>query len=54
MEFNEYQMAAISIHAPARGATLDPYGVVIISKISIHAPARGATRRDPKIVLSNR
>ena len=36
---------AISIHAPARGATLLPCSVPPFSEISIHAPARGATQR---------
>ena len=34
----------ISIHAPARGATVDVGDYVIAHEISIHAPARGATR----------
>ena len=33
----------VSIHAPARGATLIPEDVVPPSCVSIHAPARGAT-----------
>ncbi len=33
----------ISIHAPARGATLSFFSAISIKKISIHAPARGAT-----------
>ena len=33
----------ISIHAPARGATLYSLRSAICSQISIHAPARGAT-----------
>ena len=33
----------ISIHAPARGATIDETGTCEIESISIHAPARGAT-----------
>ena len=33
----------ISIHAPARGATLTNILVFLIEIISIHAPARGAT-----------
>ncbi len=33
----------ISIHAPARGATLAEHNKEIGSLISIHAPARGAT-----------
>ena len=33
----------ISIHAPARGATLGDNSTAIFTTISIHAPARGAT-----------
>ena len=36
----------ISIHAPARGATLDKSKMLRTINISIHAPARGAT---PKV-----
>ncbi len=35
--------AGISIHAPARGATVLKDSVLEASAISIHAPARGAT-----------
>ena len=35
---------AVSIHAPARGATLLPPFVLHRKGVSIHAPARGATR----------
>ena len=35
--------AAISIHAPARGATKDTAETCSRQSISIHAPARGAT-----------
>ena len=38
-----YQLHAISIHAPARGATFRISGKVRGFVISIHAPARGAT-----------
>ncbi|EFR33572.1 conserved hypothetical protein [Peptoniphilus harei ACS-146-V-Sch2b] len=34
----------ISIHAPARGATVADFANDKQKKISIHAPARGATR----------
>ncbi len=34
---------AISIHAPARGATVVPETCQKLERISIHAPARGAT-----------
>ena len=34
----------VSIHAPARGATLRNYRCCTGSHVSIHAPARGATR----------
>ena len=33
----------ISIHAPARGATVNLFGLTYYFDISIHAPARGAT-----------
>ena len=33
----------ISIHAPARGATIDQFLLMFRRSISIHAPARGAT-----------
>ena len=33
----------ISIHAPARGATIKPISSISSLSISIHAPARGAT-----------
>ena len=36
----------ISIHAPARGATLKPEPERPAKSISIHAPARGATYRE--------
>ena len=35
----------ISIHAPARGATLGLSKTGVVGFISIHAPARGATNR---------
>ena len=44
----------ISIHAPARGATLCVYGTCLINIISIHAPARGATRCAVGFVWWNR
>ena len=34
----------ISIHAPARGATVFPWAEFCNVRISIHAPARGATQ----------
>ena len=36
---------AVSIHAPARGATRRRKQIMANSSVSIHAPARGATRR---------
>ena len=33
----------VSIHAPARGATIGDYGKDVNLVVSIHAPARGAT-----------
>ena len=38
-----YGMTWISIHAPARGATLKVFPILNQGEISIHAPARGAT-----------
>ena len=35
----------VSIHAPARGATFNDFGVEPKDIVSIHAPARGATSR---------
>jgi len=35
--------AEVSIHAPARGATISKWGEFHESGVSIHAPARGAT-----------
>ena len=35
--------SAVSIHAPARGATFFPREVTLSARVSIHAPARGAT-----------
>ena len=42
---------AISIHAPAKGATLNPPPNAPRSDISIHAPAKGATRSVPELDL---
>ena len=45
--FNVYSFFGISIHAPARGATIGKAFLQKMSaKISIHAPARGATDLD--------
>ncbi len=41
----------ISIHAPARGATIDGVEVITEQIISIHAPARGATEGNRKIYM---
>ena len=38
-----YGRSAVSIHAPARGATLDNLYYLLFVPVSIHAPARGAT-----------
>ena len=40
--------AQVSIHAPARGATLDGVRRVFGVHVSIHAPARGATKHGYK------
>ncbi len=40
---NVYRHAMISIHAPAKGATLIPETFIYAIRISIHAPAKGAT-----------
>ena len=39
----QYRMIAISIHAPARGASVFDQKFRILRSISIHAPARGAS-----------
>ncbi len=39
----EFSILKISIHAPAKGATTRPAGLIAVIKISIHAPAKGAT-----------
>ena len=41
----EKELGWISIHAPARGATVEIKESRQRLSISIHAPARGATRR---------
>ena len=41
--YNQLQKDAISIHAPAKGATSDKLTVMTALAISIHAPAKGAT-----------
>ena len=46
-------MAAISIHAPARGATPNTTAFAKGDIISIHAPARGATHDKPHITTYN-
>ena len=38
-----YHVSRISIHAPAKGATLSLTEVICPLNISIHAPAKGAT-----------
>ena len=43
---------SISIHAPARGATIKPISSISSLSISIHAPARGATISRPGILRS--
>ena len=45
-----YYDKTISIHAPARGATLDKIEGNVYAIISIHAPARGATTTAQKTV----
>ena len=37
------KLMEISIHAPAKGATMSEYYSKNLSRISIHAPAKGAT-----------
>ena len=39
---------AVSIHAPARGATYERERIGLFIDVSIHAPARGATRCNGK------
>ena len=43
------QLAMVSIHAPARGATVYLWHHPRSSMVSIHAPARGATRTDQQL-----
>ena len=43
-----FRPVPISIHAPARGATIYNKLVELNANISIHAPARGATQRDSR------
>ena len=45
---------AVSIHAPARGATVCSFGAIILDSVSIHAPARGATYRSVLRLWSSR
>ena len=42
-------LTVISIHAPAKGATVQRQGVRLRAVISIHAPAKGATREFAKL-----
>ncbi len=42
----EYLATLVSIHAPARGATVDAIEVGALEVVSIHAPARGATSKE--------
>ena len=44
---------AISIHAPARGATIYISGLIFVPVISIHAPARGATFTPPAFLSAS-
>ena len=44
----------VSIHAPARGATLHLRANLTANRVSIHAPARGATGRSRRSALSSR
>jgi len=46
-QYTEY--TSVSIHAPARGATIEDNERHIARLVSIHAPARGATETE-KIV----
>ena len=51
-QVNEIKKGKISIHAPARGATIDDIRLVLEEiTISIHAPARGATAKLPKYLV---
>ena len=44
--------ATISIHAPAKGATLALVEKIAERHISIHAPAKGATWQTTKLIFS--
>ena len=43
MPESEVMPYAISIHAPAKGATVGRFSTIPWAIISIHAPAKGAT-----------
>ncbi len=43
---------SVSIHAPARGATLHRHRYRLPGKVSIHAPARGATRSSSRSTIA--
>ncbi len=43
-------VSEVSIHAPARGATLLNLPIEPVSEVSIHAPARGATPKNVAII----
>ncbi len=45
------EIVKISIHAPAKGATMLPKKTVRSGGISIHAPAKGATTKSAKIAI---
>ena len=47
---NKRSRGRISIHAPAKGATVDSFLCRLTSSISIHAPAKGATYIDTQDV----
>ena len=42
-EHTEGKVNHVSIHAPARGATVILFRIQCLYRVSIHAPARGAT-----------
>ena len=48
-----FHESCISIHAPARGATVKAESIGFVIAISIHAPARGATYNRIKLVRPN-
>ena len=43
----------VSIHAPAKGATLKEHAICQSQEVSIHAPAKGATQTEIDLITSH-